>query len=191
MVGQAIAAIIGAFLIGAVARFALPGPDPMPAWLTVVIGLGGSAVGYGLVLGIGGKKLAPWGALASVGAAVGLVILYRRFVQKRPVWGKGVYRFPERGFGVEQYRERLKRVGIDPDKIGTGEQTFGTYPPGTPLQAPIGTVPRDHPGDPTDNPAHYLQLLEELHDNGVIDDDEYTASRTRLLESLRAQNPPS
>ena len=189
MVGQAIAAIIGAFLIGAVARFALPGPDPMPAWLTIAIGLVGSAVGYGLVLGIGGKKSASWGALASVGAAVGLVIIYRRFVQKRPVWGKGVYRFPERGFGVEQYRERLKKAGIDPDKIGTGEQAFGTYPPRAPLRAPPGTAP-DQPGDPTENPAHYLQLLEELHDNGVIDDDEYTASRTRLLESLRAQNPP-
>jgi hypothetical protein len=40
--------------------------------------------------------------------------------------------------------------------------------------------------DPTDNPAHYLGLLEELHDTGVLDDDEYTAARTRLLESLRA-----
>lgn len=191
MIGQAIGAIILAFLIGAVARFALPGPDPMPAWLTIVIGLGGSAIGYGIVLGIGGKKLAPWGALASVGAAVGLVMLYRRFVQKRPLWGKGVYRFPERGFGVEQYRRRLKQVGIDPDKIGTGEQAFGTFPPRAPLQAPPGSAPDDHPGDPTENPAHYLRLLDELHDSGVIDDEEYTSSRTRLLESLRAQDPPS
>ncbi|MDX6456178.1 MAG: hypothetical protein QOD48_2285, partial [Gaiellaceae bacterium] len=30
------------------------------------------------------------------------------------------------------------------------------------------------------------QLLEELHDSGVLSDDEYTASRTRLLERLRA-----
>jgi hypothetical protein len=43
------------------------------------------------------------------------------------------------------------------------------------------------PGDaPTENPAHYLQLLEELHDNGVLSDEEYAASRMRLLESLRA-----
>jgi uncharacterized membrane protein YeaQ/YmgE (transglycosylase-associated protein family) len=191
MVGQAIAALIGAFLIGAVARFALPGPDPMPAWLTIVIGLGGSTIGYGLVYGIGGRKTAlSWGALASVGAAVGLVIIYRRFVQKRPVWGRGVYRFPERGFGVEQYRERLKRVGIDPDKIGTGEQTFGTFPPREPVNGPFAAAPGDHPGDPTENPAHYLRLLEELHDTGVLDDDEYNESRTRLLESLRAQDPP-
>ena len=184
MVGQAIGAIILAFLIGAVARFALPGPDPMPAWLTIAIGLVGSAIGYGIVLGIGGTKSASWGALVSVGAAVGLVIIYRRFVQKRPVWGKGVYRFPERGFGVEQYRERLKRAGIDPDN-------FGTFPPRAPLPAPLGSMPADHPGEPTETPAHYLRLLEELHDNGVIDDEEYTASRTRLLESLRVQEPPN
>lgn len=191
MVGQIIGAIVFAFLIGAVARFALPGPDPMPAWLTIAIGLGGTAVGYGIVLAIGGKNSTSWGALVSVGAAVGLVVIYRRFVQKRPLWGKGVYRFPERGFGVEQYRERLKKVGIDPDKIGTGEQTFGTFPPRAPVNAPFATAPGDHPGDPTENPAHYLRLLEELHDTGVLDDDEYTESRTRLLESLRDQDPPA
>jgi hypothetical protein len=40
--------------------------------------------------------------------------------------------------------------------------------------------------DPTENPAHFLQLLEELHDTGVLTDDEYSAARTRLLERLRA-----
>jgi len=45
----------------------------------------------------------------------------------------------------------------------------------------------DHSGDaPTDNPAHYLGLLEELHDTGVLEDEEYNAARTRLLESLRS-----
>ena len=41
-------------------------------------------------------------------------------------------------------------------------------------------------GDPTENPAYYLRLIEELHDNGVLDDAEYDASRLRLLERLRA-----
>ena len=39
--------------------------------------------------------------------------------------------------------------------------------------------------DPTENPAHYLRLLDELHDHGVLNDDEYTGSRTRFLERLR------
>ena len=95
------------------------------------------------------------------------------------------YRFPERGFGVEQYRERLKKAGIDPDQIGT-QQQFGVLQARPPMQPP-STTARAHSGDaPTDNPAHYLGLLEELHDTGVLDDDEYTAARTRLLESLRS-----
>jgi hypothetical protein len=40
-------------------------------------------------------------------------------------------------------------------------------------------------GDPTENPAYYLRLIEELHDNGVLDDAEYDSSRLRLLERLR------
>jgi len=186
MVGQIVGAMILAFITGALARFALPGPDPMPPWLTIAIGLGGTAIGAGIVLGIGGRHAASWSGLASFFAAVALVVIYRRFVQKRPLWGKDAYRFPERGFGVEQYRERLKRAGIDPDQVGI--HGFGTMQPRQPLQPlppPLsGHVPSgDHP---TDNPAHYLGLLEELHDSGVLGDDEYTAARTRLLESLRA-----
>jgi len=182
MLGQVIGAIIIAFVTGGLARFALPGPDPMPAWLTIAIGLGGTAIGTLVVVAIGGRHALSWAGIASFFAAVGLVVIYRRFVQKRAVWGRDAYRFPERGIGVEQYRERLKRAGIDPDEIGS--QPFGTLPQRMPLQ-PTGT--HVHAGDaPTDNPAHYLGLLEELHDSGVLDDEEYTAARTRLLESLRA-----
>jgi uncharacterized membrane protein YeaQ/YmgE (transglycosylase-associated protein family) len=183
MVGAVVGAIVIAFITGALARFALPGPDPMPPWLTIAIGIGGSAIGYGLVIGIGGRDSASWSGLASFCAAVVLVMIYRRFVQKRPLWGREAYRFPERGFGVEQYRERLKRAGIDPDQIGI--QGLGALQPRQPLQPPLG-APHAPSGDaPTDNPAHYLGLLEELHDSGVLADDEYTAARTRLLESLR------
>ena len=184
MLGAVVAALFIAFITGALARFALPGPDPMPPWLTIAIGLLGTAVGTAIVLGLGGRKAASWSGLASFFVAVGLVVVYRRFVQKRPLWGKDAYRFPERGFGVEQYRERLKKAGIDPDQIGT-QQPFGVLQPRPPLQPQPATA-QARPGDtPTDNPAHFLGLLEELHDSGVLEDDEYTAARTRLLESLR------
>ena len=49
-------------------------------------------------------------SLALLGAS------YRRFVQKRPIWGPGVT-FPERGLGVEQQRERLQKLGVDPDAL--------------------------------------------------------------------------
>jgi hypothetical protein len=139
------------------------------------------------VVGIGGRGAASWGGLASFVVAVGLVVIYRRFVQKRPLWGRDAYRFPERGFGVEQYRERLKRAGIDPDQIGS--QPFGVFhqrQQSQPMQPPVAAARVRSGDDPTDNPAHFLGLLEELHDTGVLADDEYTAARTRLLESLRA-----
>ena len=183
MLGLVIGAMFTAFIIGALARFAVPGPDPMPAWLTISIGLAGVGIGYGIVYGATGKD-SSWAPTASFVAAVGIVLAYRRFVQKRPLWGKDAFRFPERGFGVEAYRERLRRAGIDPDQIGT--QPFGALQPRTPMQPPLATAGVDAGGDPSDNPAHYLGLLEELHDSGVLDDDEDTAARTRLLESLRA-----
>jgi uncharacterized membrane protein YeaQ/YmgE (transglycosylase-associated protein family) len=185
MLGAIVAALFIAFITGALARFALPGPDPMPLWLTIAIGLLGTVAGTSVVLALGGKKAASWAGLASFFFAVGLVVIYRRFVQKRPLWGREAYRFPERGFGVEQYRERLKRAGIDPDQIGT-QQQFGVLQPRPPMQPPPATTHVRSGDDPTENPAHYLGLLEELHDTGVLDDDEYTAARARLLESLRA-----
>jgi uncharacterized membrane protein YeaQ/YmgE (transglycosylase-associated protein family) len=185
MLGNVIASLFLAFITGALARFALPGPDPMPPWLTIAIGLVGTVIGTTVVLAIGGRQAASWAALASFFVAVVLVVIYRRFVQKRPIWGREAYRFPERGFGVEQYRERLKKAGIDPDQIGT-QQQFGALQSRPPMQTQPVATPAGSGDDPTENPAHYLGLLEELHDTGVLDDDEYTAARTRLLASLRS-----
>jgi uncharacterized membrane protein YeaQ/YmgE (transglycosylase-associated protein family) len=187
MLGQILAVIFTAFFTGALARFAVPGPDPMPAWLTILIGLVGTVIGWGIVVAIAGNDPA-WTGIAGFLVSIALVVLYRRFVQKRALWGPEAYRFPERGVGVEEYRQRLQRAGIDPEAIGSQmamalqqqqERAAGTAPPRPPDGRP--------PGDaPTENPAHYLQLLEELHDNGVLSDEEYAASRMRLLESLRA-----
>jgi uncharacterized membrane protein YeaQ/YmgE (transglycosylase-associated protein family) len=183
MLETILVAMFYAFIMGGLARFALPGPDPMPAWLTIAIGLAGTAIGSGIVIGIEGThaKAASWAGIASFLSAVSLVILYRVLVQKRPLWGRGAYRFPERGVGVEAYRDRLKRVGIDPDSIGFNPVQQEPIPH---IKAPAaqGTA-RD---DPTENPAHYLGLLEELHDSGVLTDEEYTAARLRLLEQLRS-----
>jgi uncharacterized membrane protein YeaQ/YmgE (transglycosylase-associated protein family) len=185
MLATVLAALFTAFVIGILARIALPGPDPMPLWLTTAIGLLATFIGAGIVLAVEGRhpKDVSWVFTASFFVAVGLVVLYRVFVQKRPLWGRGAYRFPERGFGVEQYRERLKRVGIDPDEIGVG-QPRGVAQAGATVPRPAAAA-HDHPGEPTENPAHYLGLLEELHDSGVLSDEEYDAARLRLLEKLR------
>ena len=159
------------------ARFAIPGPDPMPLWLTIVIGLAGTAIGGAIAVAIVGRDPSA----VSIGgfiAAIVLVGLYRKFVQKRPLWGPEAYKFPKRGLGVPQYRERLERAGIDPDSIGN------PFTPPQPLERTAARS-REHE-DPTQNPAHFLGLLEELHDSGVLNDDEYEASRLRLLERLRS-----
>jgi uncharacterized membrane protein YeaQ/YmgE (transglycosylase-associated protein family) len=181
MAGAVISALLTAFVTGALARLALPGPDPMPIWLTIAIGLVGSTIGGGIAWAIAGRDPA-WISIGGFLATVVLVGLYRHYFQKRPIFGREAYRFPERGIGVEQYRERLQRAGIDPDQIGT---MFGPPPAGTdPAQQRAPSA--GGADDPTENPAHYLGLLEELHDSGVLSDEEYNASRTRLLERLRA-----
>ena len=171
------------FLTGALARFAVPGPDPMPAWLTILIGLAGSLAGFGIVYGIEGRGDPAWTGIAGFLSAIGLVLAYRRFVQKRAIWGADAYRFPERGVGVPQYRERLEKAGIDPDNVAS-PFAIPAAAPGTAAPAPAAAAAGA--GAPTDNPAHYLGLLEELHDAGVLDDGEYDGARRRLLESLRA-----
>lgn len=178
--GLIVSVMVTSFITGALARFALPGPDPMPVWLTVLIGLVGTLLGTAIVLGIVGKD-PTWGGISGFVTSVALVAAYRRFVQKRPIWGREAYRFPERGVGIEQYRERLQRAGIDPDRIGNPFAPAAAAQP-----APVQSTDATGRDDPTENPAHYLQLLEELHDSGVLSDEEYTNSRMRLLERLRA-----
>jgi uncharacterized membrane protein YeaQ/YmgE (transglycosylase-associated protein family) len=181
---QALSIVLTAFVTGALARFAVPGPDPMPAWLTVLIGLVGTLTGAGIVVAIIGADPA-WMGIAGFLASIVLVLAYRRFVQKRAIWGTEAYRFPERGFGVPEYRERLERAGIDPDTVGSplaAAAAAQAVPPAAGAASRHGA----EGDDPTENPAHYLGLLEELHDNGVLDDAEYDAARRRLLDRLRA-----
>ena len=84
--------VIG-FVIGGLARLAVPGPDPMPIWMTIAIGLGGS-----LIAGVISKALFGTGPglLLAFICAVLLVIAYRRFVQHRPLTGPGAREYPRR-----------------------------------------------------------------------------------------------
>jgi uncharacterized membrane protein YeaQ/YmgE (transglycosylase-associated protein family) len=172
--GTVLGVLISAFVTGGLARLAVPGPDPMPIWLTIAIGLVGSLGGGGIAYAAGSRS--PYViSLVGFAVAIALVILYRRFVQRRAVVGREAYRFPERGFGVDAYRERLQRAGIDPDRIGSAA-ALGVNQPAA---AAAGE-------DPSDNPAHFLRLLDELHDAGVLEQDEYDVARRRLLDSLRS-----
>ena len=86
-------------MLGGLARLAVPGPDPMPFWLTVAFGVGGAVVG-GLIADIFFGKAGSF-VLAYLGA-IALVILYRRFVQGRPVFGPEGRKRPTRGWGLRR-----------------------------------------------------------------------------------------
>jgi uncharacterized membrane protein YeaQ/YmgE (transglycosylase-associated protein family) len=78
-------------IVGGLARLAVPGPDPMSVWWTAALGLAGSFVG-----GIIGRVLfgSGGGFLLAFAGAVLLLIAYRHFVEKRPIWGPGARRRP-------------------------------------------------------------------------------------------------
>jgi uncharacterized membrane protein YeaQ/YmgE (transglycosylase-associated protein family) len=166
--GAILSAVLSGFVIGGLARLAVPGPDPMPFSLTVVIGLAGSAAGVGIATGIfgasntfdtSGRAFAT--LMLEVGVAIALVAAYRRFVQKRPLWGPEAHRFPERGFGVARMRERLRRLGVDPDQ----------------LRRRGGAAPKQQ--DPQQI-AEELEKLRDLRDRGTLTEEEYETARERL-----------
>ena len=78
-------------VVGALARLALPGPDPMGIFATIGLGLAGSFVG-GLLAGLLWARSA--GFVFSIVGATLLLYLYRRFVQHRPLTGPGAQRLP-------------------------------------------------------------------------------------------------
>jgi uncharacterized membrane protein YeaQ/YmgE (transglycosylase-associated protein family) len=172
MLAAFVSAVLFGFAVGALARWAVPGPDPMPAWLTIFIGLSGSLIGGGIVVALVGSETRGdlyLTGIASITVSALLVIAYRRFIQGRPVTGPEAQRLPTRGFGIPKLRRRLEQMGVDPDSIGS---------PGGPR--PSAAVQSEHDEDlrRLDN----LRKLEDLHEAGLLTDDEFQAKRAQLLE---------
>lgn len=89
-----IAVAVSGLIIGGLARFAVPGPDPMAWWQTILLGVAGSLVGGLVAAALGltdpdSSSDVMGSFLASVIGATVLLILYRRFVQRRPITGPG------------------------------------------------------------------------------------------------------
>jgi uncharacterized membrane protein YeaQ/YmgE (transglycosylase-associated protein family) len=170
MLGSLLSVMLSGFLIGGLARLALPGPDPMPFWFTVFVGLTGSLAGGAIAAGIYGARHtfdqsnhAFVTLLLEIGAAVLILALYRRFVQQRPLSGPEARRFPSRGLGIERMRARLRQLGIDPDRL--------TSTPGRSNERPTPAV---------DDVAEQLEKLREQRDSGTITEEEYEQERERL-----------
>lgn len=170
--GTFVGVLASGFLVGALARLAVPGPDPMPVWLTIAIGLAGTTGGGGIAYALGSRNAYVINTVGFVTAIV-LVMAYRRFVQKRPIGGPEALKFPERGFGVQRQRrllEQLQRQAQIP--VARGEHH-------SPAQPAAG---EEHDTTAVEN----LQKLADLHDAGVLTDEEYEAKRREIVDRLQA-----
>ena len=158
--------LVGGVVIGALARLAVPGPDPMPIWLTAAFGIVGAALG-GLVTRIffGPVVSLP---LALLGAIV-LLVLYRRVIQGRGITGPRAKEQPTRGWGLRQKRqpqeERLDRLAR--------------------LRNAGVITPEEYEARRTELPERQeidLEKLTRLRDAGVITQQEFDARRGHVPE---------
>ncbi len=95
MLGAILTLIVSGLIIGALARFAVPGKDPLKLWQTILLGIAGAFLGgtVASVLGVldgddtvtGGEAATSF--LFALAGAIILLVLYRKFVQKRPITG--------------------------------------------------------------------------------------------------------
>jgi uncharacterized membrane protein YeaQ/YmgE (transglycosylase-associated protein family) len=69
---------LSGLVVGALARLALPGPDPMGIGMTILIGLAGSFLGGLVVLAITGGRNAGGIVVAVAGATLIVYIIRRR-----------------------------------------------------------------------------------------------------------------
>jgi uncharacterized membrane protein YeaQ/YmgE (transglycosylase-associated protein family) len=161
VLGAIILVMFFGFITGGLARLAVPGPDPMPVWLTVAIGLVGSAAGGGIAIGIWGRGTQAIGLLSFLGAVL-LVVAYRRFVQKRPLTGPDALKFPERGVGIDKFNERRNKME-DLMRQAQG-QVQGVHVEST--------------------AESNLRKLSDLHEAGILTDEEYETKKAQLRSSV-------
>jgi uncharacterized membrane protein YeaQ/YmgE (transglycosylase-associated protein family) len=154
MLASIVMIMIFGFITGGLARLAVPGPDPMPIWLTVAIGLAGSAAGGALAIGIWGRGTQGIGLLSFLGAVL-LVVAYRRFVQKRPLTGPDALKFPVKGIGIDRFTERRQKME---DLMRQAQHTQAA-------------------NDAESN----LSKLSDLHKAGILTDEEFEAKRAEVL----------
>ena len=107
MLGAIVSTLVFAFIIGVLARWAVPGPDPMPIWMTTCFGLVGSLIGNGIAFAAFGTAarlrhaFAAW--FLSMLTSTLLVIAHRHFIQHRPITGPEAQRPP-----VSAVRPRIR-----------------------------------------------------------------------------------
>jgi uncharacterized membrane protein YeaQ/YmgE (transglycosylase-associated protein family) len=156
VLGTIILILISGFITGGLARLAVPGPDPMPVWLTVAIGLAGSVGGGAIAIAIWGRETQVVSLFAFLGA-IALVIAYRRFVQGRPLTGPEAMKFPEKGIGIDRFQDRRQKME---DLVRQAQEAQESR-------------------DASDTDAN-LRKLRDLHEAGILTDEEFEAKKAQL-----------
>jgi uncharacterized membrane protein YeaQ/YmgE (transglycosylase-associated protein family) len=152
VLGAIIQVLLSGFIIGGLARWAVPGPDPMSVPMTIVLGVFGSFLGGGIAAAFVGTDQSSgdvFGILiGSILASIVILVLYRRYVQHRPITGPEAQQPPH---------ER--------PHLGTllGRRPGRAVPP------------------PHDDVSDQLRRLAELRDEGVLTDEEFEVKKAELL----------
>jgi uncharacterized membrane protein YeaQ/YmgE (transglycosylase-associated protein family) len=78
-IGEVLGFLLVGCIVGPIARFVIPGEDPMPIWMTIVLGAIGAFLGGWLLAEVitPDNEGVPW--IAAILAAAALVILVRLF----------------------------------------------------------------------------------------------------------------
>jgi uncharacterized membrane protein YeaQ/YmgE (transglycosylase-associated protein family) len=161
MLGSVLVLMVAGFITGGLARLAVPGPDPMPVWLTMAIGLAGSWGGGAIAAAIWGWNATGAVSLFGFLTAIILVVAYRRFIQGRPITGPDAMKFPERGIGIDRLKERRQKL-----EDALRQRQHATQTP------------------PSDDVTEQIRKLAELRDQGALTNEEFETKKAELLSRL-------
>ena len=152
MLGAIIQVLISGFIIGGLARWAVPGPDPMSVPMTILLGVFGSFLGGGIAAAIFGADQTSSSVFAilvgSIVASIVILVLYRRYVQHRPITGPEAKQPPNERPQLGSLLGRPGRGSVPASRQDVSEQ---------------------------------LQKLAELRDDGVLSEEEFEAKKAELL----------
>jgi uncharacterized membrane protein YeaQ/YmgE (transglycosylase-associated protein family) len=84
-IGSILGYVLVGLIVGVLARFVLPGRDPIGFLGTMVIGILGAVLG-GWLAGAFFSETEGVDWLASIGVAIVLVLLVRALSRRRPIW---------------------------------------------------------------------------------------------------------
>jgi hypothetical protein len=91
-----------------------------------------------------------------------LVVAYRRVVQKRPLTGPDALKFPERGIGIDKFQDRRHKM----------EDLMRQ------AQAQAQGAHAESAADSN------LRKLSDLHDAGILTDEEFEAKKAQLQSTV-------